>query len=107
MSEIVLILTTAPDDDRAEAWARLLVDERLAACVNILAPMVSIYRWKGVIERGIERQIVIKTTQAQVPAIQSRLAAFHPYELPEFVVVTVAEGSPEYIKWVGEQTRPH
>jgi periplasmic divalent cation tolerance protein len=107
MPEIVLVLTTAPDDDRAEAWARLLVDERLAACVNVLAPMVSIYRWKGVVERETERQIVIKTTEAQVPAIRSRLAGLHPYELPEFVVVAVADGSPDYVKWIAEQTRPH
>jgi periplasmic divalent cation tolerance protein len=107
MSEIVLVLTTAPDDNRAEAWARLLVEERLAACVNVLAPMVSIYRWKGVVERDAERQIVIKTTEDRVAAVRTRLAALHPYELPEFVVVTVADGSEEYVKWVAEQTRPH
>jgi periplasmic divalent cation tolerance protein len=105
--DIVLVLTTAPDDDRAEAWARTLVEERLAACVNVLAPMVSVYRWKGVVERETERQVVIKTTRDQISAVRERLAALHPYELPEFVVVAVAEASAEYAKWVGEQTRPH
>jgi periplasmic divalent cation tolerance protein len=107
VSGIVLVLTTAPDDNRAEAWARLLVEERLAACVNVLAPMVSVYRWKGVIERETERQIVIKTTEDRVSAVRTRLTALHPYELPEFIVVTVADGSAEYVKWVAEQTRPH
>lgn len=103
-TEIVLVLTTAPDDDRAEAWARALVDERLAACVNVLAPMVSVYRWKGVVERELERQVVIKTTRGRLPAVQARLTALHPYELPEFIVLTVADGSVDYLKWVEEQT---
>jgi periplasmic divalent cation tolerance protein len=104
---IVLILTTAPNDDRAEQWARTLVDERLAACVNVFAPMVSFYRWKGMVERELERQVVIKTSVDQVEAVRARLGALHPYELPEFVVMPVAEGSVEYVKWVAEQTRPH
>jgi periplasmic divalent cation tolerance protein len=105
--EIVLVLTTAPDDDRAEGWARVLVEERLAACVNVLAPMVSIYRWKGLVERETERQVIIKTTRDQVSAVQARLRSLHPYELPEFVVMNVAEGSPDYMRWVADQTRPH
>jgi periplasmic divalent cation tolerance protein len=106
-TEIVLVLTTAPDDDRAVAWARTLVDERLAACVNVLPPMLSVYRWKGVVERETERQVVIKTTRDQVSAVRARLAALHSYELPEFLVVPVADATVEYMKWLAEQTRPH
>jgi periplasmic divalent cation tolerance protein len=104
---IVVVLTTAPDDERAEAWGRALVEERLAACVNVHAPMISLYRWKGVVERDAERQVVIKTTRERVPAVRARLRELHSYELPEFLVLAVEDGSDEYIKWVVEQTRPH
>ena len=106
-TDIVIVLTTAPDDERAEAWARTLVEERLAACVNIHGPMISFYRWKGAIERDAERQVVIKTTRERVTALQARLRELHSYELPEFVVLPVDDGSDEYLKWVEEQTRPH
>ena len=106
-TEIVIVLTTAPDDERAEAWARILVEERLAVCVNIHGPMISFYRWKGVIERDAERQVVIKTTRTRVTALRTRLRELHSYELPEFVVLPVDDGSDEYLKWVEEQTRPH
>jgi periplasmic divalent cation tolerance protein len=98
--QAVLVLTTVPDDASAETIARTLVDEKLAACVNVLPPMVSIYRWKGEIERSVERQLVIKTTRALVPALERRLKALHSYELPEFIVVSVDGGSEEYLDWV-------
>jgi len=104
--DIVLVLTTAPDDDRAVVWARALVEERLAACVNVHASMLSFYRWEGAVERDAERQLVIKTTRARVPALRGRLEELHTYELPEFVVLTVEAGSDGYVRWVGEQTRP-
>ena len=100
MSDIVLVLTTVPAGDRGEMIARTLVDERLAACVNVLGPMTSFYRWKGAVERDEERQVVIKTTNARVPAVRARLAELHTYELPEFVVVAVADGSAAYLDWV-------
>ena len=101
----MLVLTTVPDDERAETLARTLVDERLAACVNVQAPMVSIYRWKGGVERGVERQLVIKTTRDRVPALEARLRELHSYELPEFVVMSANEGSAAYLGWVDEATR--
>jgi periplasmic divalent cation tolerance protein len=106
-TELVIVLTTAPNDESADAWARTLVDERLAACVNVLGPMVSFYRWKNVVERDVERQVVIKTTRARVPALRARLGELHSYELPEFVVLTVEDQSDEYLDWVVEQTRSH
>jgi periplasmic divalent cation tolerance protein len=100
---IVLILTTFPDDDRAEAFARTLVEERLAACVNVHAPMTSFYRWKGEVERDVERQVVIKTTRDLVTAVESRVHALHKYELPEFLVLPVDGGSDAYRRWIAEQ----
>ena len=105
-SEIVIVLTTAPDAERADSWARTLVEERLAACVNVHGPMTSFYRWKGAVERDEERQVVIKTTRDHVPALQLRLAELHPYELPEFLVLSVDGGSDVYLDWVGRSVRP-
>ena len=105
MTDIVIVLTTAPADDRAEELARQLVDERLAACANVYAPMVSVYRWKGRIERDAERQIAIKTTRDRLAALEARLRTLHSYELPEFIVLSVEEGSAAYVAWVTEQTR--
>jgi periplasmic divalent cation tolerance protein len=104
---IVIVMTTAPDDESAETWARLLVEERLAACVNVHGPMTSFYRWKGVVERDTERQMVIKTTRERVGTLRARLRELHSYELPEFVVLAVEDGSDEYLKWVADQTSPH
>ena len=105
MAEIVLVLTTMPDDDRAETLARTLVDEHLAACVNVHAPMTSTYRWKGQIEREPERQLVIKTVRARLPEVEARIRALHPYELPELLVVDVHQGSAAYLVWVATETR--
>jgi periplasmic divalent cation tolerance protein len=104
MSDLILILTTMPDDDRAEALARTLVDERLAACVNVHGPMMSTYRWKGAVERDAERQVVIKTARHRRAAVEARLRELHPYDLPEFVVFAAA-ASDAYGAWVSEETK--
>jgi periplasmic divalent cation tolerance protein len=105
MTDAILVLTTlGGDDPRAEEIARALVDERLAACVNVLAPMVSVYRWKGSVERDTERQLVIKTTRGRLETVKSRLAALHPYELPELIVIPIDGGGEEYLSWVSRQT---
>src|SRR4051812_22811001 len=103
MNDLIIILTTMPDDDRAAAMARTLVDERLAACVNVHAAMASTYRWQGQVEIGAERQLVIKTTRARRATLEARLRALHPYELPEFVVLE-ASSSEAYDAWVRENT---
>ena len=103
MANLILILTTMPDDDRADAVARILVEERLAACVNVHGPMLSTYTWKGQVERDAERQLVIKTTAGRLSDLEARLRALHPYELPEFVIIA-ADGSDAYVKWVNEET---
>lgn len=104
MSDLILILTTMPDDDRADLLARTLVDERLAACVNVHGPMTSTYRWKGSVEREAERQIVIKTTRARLADLEARLRSLHPHELPEFVVLD-GRASEAYGAWVGDTTK--
>ena len=96
-----VVLTTLGADADATTLARTLVDERLAACVNVLPPMISIYRWKGAIEQDREQQLVIKTTVDRVPALQARLAHLHPYELPEFLVLDAAAGA-AYGAWVND-----
>ena len=103
MNELILILTTMPDDSRADGLARTLVDEGLAACVNVHAAMTSAYRWRGQIEVEPERQVVIKTTRGRLAALEARLGALHPYELPELVVID-ANGSEAYVKWVRDAT---
>jgi periplasmic divalent cation tolerance protein len=103
MTDLILILTTMPDDDRAEAVARALVDERLAACVNVHGPMMSTYRWKGAVQRDAERQLVIKTSRARLGELERRLGELHPYELPEFVILE-GRGSAAYAGWVSDQT---
>jgi len=101
MNSAVIILTTLGAAADAAAFARVLVDERLAACVNVLAPMTSLYRWKGAIEEDREQQLVIKTTSDRVSAIEARFQELHPYELPEFLVLS-ASASASYSAWLGE-----
>jgi periplasmic divalent cation tolerance protein len=102
MTDTVLVFTTAPDDSRAELWARTLVEERLAACVNVHGAMVSVYRWKGDIERESERQMVIKTTRGRLGALEARLRELHSYDLPELLVVAVDAGSEAYLGWLAD-----
>ena len=100
----MIVLTTLGAAADADAFARTLVDERLAACVNVLAPMQSTYRWKGSVERDDERQLVLKTTRGRLAALEARVRELHPYELPEFVILE-ATASAAYAAWVDESTR--
>jgi len=104
--EVVLVLTTLGADADALTFARTLVEEHLAACVNVLPSMTSVYRWRGRIEEDQERQIVVKTTRQQVAALEQRLRDLHPYELPEFLVLATSGGSDAYLQWVGESIAP-
>jgi periplasmic divalent cation tolerance protein len=103
LPRLAVVLTTMPDSEAADALARTLVEERLAACVNVHAPMMSSYQWAGALQRDPERQLVIKTSPGRVPDLERRLAELHPYELPEFVVLDAA-ASVEYAAWVRTQT---
>jgi periplasmic divalent cation tolerance protein len=105
MTNVVVVLTTVPDDGRTDELARVLVEERLAACVNVHGPMSSTYRWRDAVQRDAERQLVIKTTRDRVAALEERLRALHPYELPEFLVLAAEAGSAAYTRWVEESSR--
>ena len=101
-TDFVVVLTTFPADGDAEALAKTLVQAGLAACVNILPPMVSIYRWKGAVERADERQLLIKTRAPLIRELESRIKALHSYDVPEFVVLPIVAGSSEYLHWLAE-----
>ena len=101
-ASVSIVLTTIGADADAVALARTLVEERLAACVNVLPPMTSVYRWKGALEQDREQQLVIKTTSDRVAALEARLRSLHPYEVPEFLILPVGGGSEAYLAWVGE-----
>ena len=100
-TDAAIVLTTLGADVDAAALARALVNARLAACVNVLPPMMSTYRWKGAVEQEREQQLVIKTSRALVPALEARLRELHPYEVPEFLVLA-ATGSAAYLAWIQE-----
>lgn len=104
--QFVLILTTFPADGDAQSLARTIVEERLAACVNILPPMTSVYRWQGEVEQAEERQLVIKTTGTNVDALRDRIKALHPYEVPEFLVLRITAGAPDYLSWLAASAAP-
>lgn len=101
-SPAVLVLSTFPADRDPAPLAEALVTERLAACVNILPPMQSVYRWQGAVERAAEHQLIIKTTAARVEDLEARLTALHPYEVPELIVLPVAGGGDAYLRWIYE-----
>jgi len=103
--EYVVVMTTLPADADGPAFGRALLNERLAACVNLLAPMESVYRWEGQVEQETERQVIIKTTRDRLNALWDRVRELHPYEVPEFIVLAIADGNEAYLKWVGESTK--
>jgi len=101
---MVIVLTTLGADADAAALARTLVAERLVACAGILPGLTSVYRWEGAVEESREQQLVLKTSRARLPALEARLTALHPYEVPEFVVLA-GEASRAYGAWVEAETR--
>jgi periplasmic divalent cation tolerance protein len=104
--QTLLVLTNLPDADSAQALATTLVSERLAACVNVLAPCRSVYRWQGAIESAQEVPLLIKTTAARYADLEAAIRAAHPYELPEIIAVPIVRGLPDYLSWVAAETLP-
>ncbi|HEY0296366.1 MAG TPA: divalent-cation tolerance protein CutA [Bordetella sp.] len=103
--DVVLVLSSVPEASLAERIAHVLVEGGLAACVNVGAPMVSVYAWQGRIERTGEIPLVIKTTRARQEEVIQALAKLHPYEVPEVLVVPVQDGLDSYLGWVRRQTQ--
>jgi periplasmic divalent cation tolerance protein len=102
---VMAVLMTAPDEACARRIARALVEERLAACVNLLPGLQSIYRWQGAVEEASEVLLVAKTRASRVAALAARVRALHPYALPEVVALPVADGSRAYLRWVVAESR--
>ena len=100
----ILVLTSLPDHESAHALARSLVTGRLAACVNVGAPVESMYHWRGEIETAREVPVVIKTRQALYAAVEAAVSAAHPYELPEIIAVPVIHGLAGYLDWIATET---
>jgi periplasmic divalent cation tolerance protein len=103
--ESLLVVTNLPDRESAEKLAGLLIERRLAACVNILAPCSSVYRWKGEIQHDEEHPLLIKTVEDRYAELEASIRANHPYELPEIIAVPVIRGLPAYLQWVESETR--
>ncbi len=101
----LLVLTNLPDRPSAEALASELVEARLAACVNVLAPCHSVYRWRGAVETANEVPLLIKTTSERYAALETMIRSRHPYELPEVIALPIADGLPDYLAWVAAETR--
>lgn len=100
MLDSVIILTTVPSAEFGTELGRQLVTRNLAACVNVLPSMTSIYRWKDEIQQDTEYQVVIKTVRSRVDAVHETISEMHPYDLPEFLVVPIEGGDPAYLAWV-------
>src|SRR5215204_3318263 len=101
----LLVLTNVPDRAVAERLAQMLIEKRLAACVNILAPCRSVYRWKDAVQHDEEHPMLIKTTAERYADLEKALRAGHPYELPEIIAVPIERGLPAYLDWVAAETK--
>ncbi len=104
LNQPLLVLTNVPQQALAEAMARNLVEQGLAACVNILPPVTSIYRWQGQVEQASEIPLLIKTTQARYQELEQAILQAHPYEVPEIVALPLAAGLPLYLAWMQHET---
>lgn len=105
--EPLLVLTNVPELAQAEKLARALVESGAAACVNVLAPCRSIYRWRGAVEIADEIPLLIKTTGESYPRVEAVVRAHHPYDVPELVAIPITHGLPAYLDWVAKETEKH
>ena len=100
----LLVLTNLPERAAAERLADMLIEKRVAACVNILAPCRSVYRWQEAVQHDEEHPMLIKTTEERYAALEAAIRAGHPYELPEIIALPIERGLPAYLKWVAAET---
>ena len=103
-TDALVVLVTAPTAEKAAEIARVVVEERLAACGNVVPGLRSIYRWEGRIQDDAEALLVLKTTRARFDALRDRVLALHPYEVPEVIALPVEAGSARYLAWIGAET---
>ena len=104
--EPILIVTNFPEKKQAIAFAKKIVDDRLAACINILSAGISVYSWQGQTESDEEIPVLIKTQKQHYTQIQQAITAIHPYELPEIIIVPIIGGLPAYLQWISETILP-
>lgn len=104
MTDKIIVLTTWPDLEGAKNLSGKLVESSLAACVNVLPPMISIYQWQGELVQGDEHLLIIKTRAALYDRVETAILEQHPYELPEIIAVPVSTGLPGYLGWINEAT---
>ena len=102
MTDPLLILTTTSSESEAKKIAEMLVKRRLAACVNVIPRIHSVYRWEGKVESAEEFLLLIKTTENKEAEVQAAIRELHSYELPECILIPIEGGSPEYLKWITE-----
>lgn len=105
-NDVLLVMSSFPDQAAAQQLARTLIERRLAACVSVLAPCTSVYCWKSRVEEAAEVPVLIKTTAGRYAELESALRALHPHELPEIIAVPVLRGLPAYLDWVAAETAP-
>ena len=103
MTDSVIVLCTCANHEEAARLAHALVEERLAACVNILPPIRSVYRWQGVVESAEEVLLLIKTIEPRFPALRDRILELHSYDVPEIIAVPITGGSEKYLSWLRDQ----
>jgi periplasmic divalent cation tolerance protein len=104
--QILMVMSNAPNKESAHALARALVEAKLAACVNILAGVQSVYRWQGKIEQAEEVTLLIKTTHQNYAKLQQTMVSAHPYDVPELIALPITEGYAPYLQWVAAETNP-
>ena len=102
--EFVVVLITASSAEDAGRIGRALVEERLAACANVVGPIRSIYRWQGAVEEASEHLMLVKARAADVDSVATRVRALHAYEVPEIIALPIRGGSPAYLAWLAEST---
>ncbi|HZF40221.1 MAG TPA: divalent-cation tolerance protein CutA [Blastocatellia bacterium] len=106
-SDALVVLTTLEKQEDGERLARLLVEGELAACVQILPPMISIYRWQAAVERASEVLLLIKTTRAAYPRLETAIKENHPYQTPEIIALPVEAGLGAYLSWLAVSVKTH
>lgn len=106
MSDAVIVFSTCANRDEARKIARAIVEERLAACVQLLGPIQSVYRWQGAVDESEETLLLFKTTQARFPPLEKRIAELHSYDTPEIIAVPVVSGSEKYLAWLHDTLAP-
>jgi len=104
--EPILVMTNFPDKKGAVALAEALIDQHLAACVNVLSPCTSIYHWQGKVESADEIPVMIKTLRQHYDQVEQLIKMMHPYELPEVIMVPILNGLPAYLQWIANETQP-